>query len=322
MAYLQTTATSVSDMLDTISAFAVNLGWTVARNDTFTSGSNTRRILSLSRAGYDHAHFFSQLNSGQKNAIFTMRSIGLSTSGDYTTNPQRSTISETNLLSGGPYVNFWLFGESGANPYIHCVIEYAAARYRHFGVGELLKKGSWTGGAYCYGHRWSQASGVDSPTNNAHNKPFCEHGVSVDNGAVRCNDSDATANNISGVDNSYLPYSYLASRRVMTGFTVGNTSSTFTYVDIGMGLQNFTFSNYNQRVQMIRLKHFVTVASNYYRHIGEPPAVRAVNINPFQPGQEFNIGPDTWKIFPFVRKGLIVNQESSDFYGLAYKKVV
>jgi hypothetical protein len=323
MAYLQTTATSVSDILNTIAAFATGLGWTVHRNDTHTSGSNTRRILSIGRAGADYAHFYSQLSNTTKTDLFTMRSIGLSTTGDYTTNPQRSTYSTTNTLSGGPYVNFWLFGESGANPYIHCVMEHASGRYRHFGIGELVKKGVWTGGSYCYGHEWDQsAAQADQPDSSSHNTMFGEYSGTANNGSIRCNESDATANNISGVDNSYLPYYTSSSRRAMTGFRMPNTSTTFPYVGSGMGLQNFTFSNYNQRVHLIRLKHFVTVAGGYRRHIGEPNALRAVNINPFQAGEEFNIGSDVWKVFPMVRKGILTDLESSDYYGVAYKKVI
>lgn len=323
MAYLQTTATSVSDILNTIATFATGLGWTVERNDTFTSGANTRRILSISRGSADYAHFFSQLNNTTKTDLHTMRSIGLSTTGDYTTNTQRSTISTTNMLSGGPYVNFWLFGESGSNPYIHCVIEHAAGRYRHFGVGELIKKGTWTGGSYCYGHNWNQSTTfTDILMSSNHNTMFSEFGNTSDNGAIRCNEADSTANGISGVDNSYLPYNSGSSRRAMTGFRVSNTANMFPYVNEGMGVEGFTFSNYNQRAHLIRLKHFVTVAGGFYRHIGEPNALRAININPFQSAEEFTIGSDIWKVFPMVRKGIITDVECSDYLGVAYKKVV
>lgn len=323
MAYLQTTATSVSNMLDTIATFATGLGWTVHRNDTFTSGSNTRRILSIGRAGADYAHFYSQLNNAAKTEIYTMRSIGLSTTGDQSTNPEKSTYALTNLLSGGPYVNFWLFGESGSNPYIHCVVEHASGRYRHFGIGEIVKAGTWTGGSYCYGIDWNQSTlYADSPNSTQHNVMFHEGGNSNNNGAIRCDNSDATANGISGVDNRYLPYYLSPSRRAMTGLRVYSITGTLCYVSEGMGLKDYAFSNYNQRSHLIRLKHFVTVAGNYRRHIGEPPAIRALNINPFQAAEEFSIGADTWKVFPLIRKGLLVDAECSEYYGIAYKKVV
>ncbi len=324
MAYLQTTATSVSDILNTIATFASGLGWTVNRNDTFTSGSNTRRILTIGRAGADYAHFFSDLSNTTKTNLNLMRSIGVSTTGDYTTNTQRSTTPIVNLLGGGPYVNFWLFGESGSNPYIHCVIEHAAGRFRHFGVGELVKKGVWTGGSYCYGHEWSQTVSITHvPTNNSHTAMFSEQASAASTaGSMRCNEADSTANGLSGVDNSYAVYNNGSTRKVCTGFRIPNTSGAFPYVDDCMGLQNYTFSTYNQRVHLIRLKHFVSVAGGYWRHVGEPAAVRAVNIEPFQNGEEFTIGSDVWKVFPLVRKGSVSGQEYSGYYGVAYKKVV
>lgn len=322
MAYQLTTATSLDDILNTIATFATGLGWTVNRNNTFTSGSNTRRILTISRAGVDYAHFASELST-TKLTLHTMRSVGISTGVDLLSQPNRSTYSWTNLLSAGPYVNFWLFGESGSNPYIHCVIEHASGRYRHFGIGELIKKGTWTGGSYCYGTFWSQSASFVSQIGSAnHYCPFDELVLSSsgNNGSIRCDECDAPANNISGVDNRYLPYDSSYSRSSMTG-PRGNNANSFPYVFDAMGLQDYVFSNYNQRSHLIHYSHFITAASGYYRFIGEPPAIRAANINPFQAGEEFTVGSDTWKIFPLIRKGVFANAEMSDYLAIAYKKV-
>lgn len=324
MAYLLTTATSIDDMLNTIATFAAGLGWTVDRNNTFTSAPNTRRILTLSRSGVDYAHFASELSNTTKVTLHTMRSIGVSTSVDLLSQPNKSTLSQSNLLSGGPYVNFWLFGESGSNPYIHCVLEHASGRYRHFGIGELIKKGTWTGGSYCYGTLWDQSSTfTDQILSVSHSCPFDDYSnaSSGNNGSVRCDECDATANGISGVDNRYLPYFNTSSRRAMTGAR-GNSSTLIDYIHEGMGLKDFAFSNYNQRSHLIHYAHFITRASGYYSYIGEPPAIRAANISPFQPGEEFTVGSDTWKVFPLIRKGVFVDAEMSDYLAIAYKKVV
>lgn len=326
MAYQQTTASSINDLLNTVATFASALGWTVARNNTFTSGSNTRRVLSLSRAGFDHVHLFTELSNATKVRLFTMRSIDINTALDAISQPSRSTYADTNLLSGGSYPNFYLFGEDGANPYVHCVIEHAAGRYRHFGFGELVKQGIWTGGSYVTGTYWHQdANVISSPSSAEHCSPWSNPNVGPANlPAIRCDDSDATANTISGVDVRYLPYnsSIIYPRRVGTGFKTPGGSALVPYVDQGMGLLNYTFSNYNQRTNLVRIKHFVTVAGGYFRYIGEPPAVRAINISPYQNGEEFTIGSDVWKVFPIVRKGSVANQEYSGNYGIAYKKVV
>src|SRR5690606_30494582 len=171
---LQTTATSISDILDTIEAFAEDLGWTSERNNTFTSGSTTQRILTLSYGGVDYAHFASESStSSNKTTMITMRSISIDTFAGLSSQPERSTQAQSNLLNAGPYSNLWLFGEAGATPYIHCVLEYVAGRYRHFGVGDLVKKGVWEGGSYCYGTFWNQSSSyIGVATTPYHSTPF------------------------------------------------------------------------------------------------------------------------------------------------------
>jgi hypothetical protein len=321
MAYLQTTATSIDDIFNTIATFATGLGWTIDRNNTFTSGANTRRMLTISRAGADYAHFASELST-TKLTIHTMRSTGIASTSDLLSQTNRSTFSQTNMLSAGPYVNLWLFGESGSNPYIHCVVEIAAGKYRHFGIGELIKKGVWTGGSYCYGTFWSQsASVIESPTHSQHYTPFESNtsSASGNNGSLRCVEADSTAHGISGVLANYLPYDDSYSRRVASS---NRGAGSFPYINYGMGIQNFAFSNYNQRSHLFHLAQFVTVAGGYYRYIGEPNGLRCVNIDPFQAAEEFTIASDTWKVFPIVKKGVTTSQESSSYFGFAYKKVV
>lgn len=328
MAYLQTTATSTSDILNTIATFATGLGWTVSRNNTFTSGANNRRILTLSRAGFDYTHFFDDLSSTTKTNIYVMRSIGVNLTGDFSAQTERSDYSQTNLLSGGPYVAMWLFGEGGSNPYIHVVIEHAAGRYRHFGIGNLIKKGVWTGGDYCYGTWWNQSFSpnfAQDATVNYNYKPFTASAdAAAHNGGIRCNECDAGGHGISGVDQKYVPYWNYYPRRCDTGFVSDNNSTNFEYVSSGLGLATAStmLSVFNQRTNLIRLNHFVTSSGGYWRFIGEPPAIRACSVNTFEAGQEFVIGSDTWKIFPLVNKNLVSLVEYSAHYGLAYKKVV
>lgn len=333
MAYQESTPTSVSDMLNIISTFAVGLGWTEARNNTFVSGSTNRRVVSLSRSGFDHVHIFGNLSSSVYDQIHVLRSIGISTGIDAVAQPNRGIWSQTNLLSNGPFVKMYLFGESGSNPYVHCVVEHAAGRYRHFGFGELIKQGTWTGGGYCHGQLWYQQPNntqPQTPNGSNHFVPFSMNpnvigSTSIYNGGVRCDDCDATANSFSGVDDKFLPYNGAASRKVGCGFVISNASIDFPYVEGAMGVLVVGRSDYNQRTHLIRMSHFVSRASGYRSYIGEPPALRAIDMTAFTALEELVIGGDTWKIFPLVRKGDAgsagSNNESSNNYALAYKKV-
>lgn len=334
MAYQESTPTSVSDMLNIISAFAVGLGWTEARNNIFTSGANTRRILTLSRSGFEHVHLFGVLSNTTYNMIYVMRSLGLSTGADFSSQPNRGQYSQTNLLSNGPFVKMYLFGEGGSNPYVHAVIEHAAGRYRHFGFGELIKKGTWTGGAYCYGHSVLQqdnSSTPGTPENGNHLNPFSMNNQSYTNanyynGGVRCNDCDSPPNNLSGVDNTFIVYNADASSKVGTGFVNQVVSVDFPYMKESMGMHLVGRSDYNQRTHLIRFSHFVSRASGYRTYIGEPAAIRGIDMTAYSAAEEFIIGSDTWKVFPLVRKGTMPiagsNNEASGAYAIAYKKVV
>ncbi len=324
MAYLQTTAASVDDILNSIATFAAALGWTVERNDTYTSSGNSRRILSLSRAGYDYAHFASELSAvaTPKTRIYTMRSQGVNVALDLLSQPNKSTQAESNFLSAGAYSSLYLFGESGSNPYIHVVLEHQSGRYRHFSIGELIKKGTWTGGSYCQGTWWEVTFTANSPVQTQHSKPFSEFTYNTNIGAIRCDEADSTANALAGVSNDYALSSIQYTRRVVTGFMCGQ-NQTLAYVDCAMGLLTASFNYFNQRTVLARIAHFVTCASNFYRYLGEPPAIRAINMYAFAATEELTIGSDTWKVFPVVRKGTsaVSTEEYSGNYGLAYKKV-
>jgi hypothetical protein len=326
MAYLQTTAVSISDILDSIGTFALALGWTVARNNTYTSGLNSQRILSLSLDGFDHAHFASNL-SPTHTEIITMRSIGYTGTGELIAQPQRSATTFSNLFSAGAYVNLWLFGDSGSSPYIHCVLEHASGRYRHFGIGNLIKKGTWVGGGYHYGTYWdsSLSSSVDV---NAHRRPFSEYagsGRALHN-SIRCDNADLAVANITGVDNRYIAYSTSAgdTNAVTTGYGMAATQGTFAYVR-NMSFLDHSISSFNQRVSLLNISHFVRRAGDYVSYIGDVPDVRAVNVDPFQAQEEYSIGSDVWKIFPMVRSGTGSgtgdSNSRSGSYGIAYRKV-
>lgn len=325
MAYLQTTATSISDILDTIEAFAEDLGWTSERNNTFTSGSTTQRILTLSYGGVDYAHFASEgSTSSAKTIIRTMRSVSIDTIASLSNQPERSTQADSNLLNAGPYSNLWLFGEVGATPYIHCVLEYVAGRYRHFGVGDLVKKGVWEGGSYCYGTFWNQAGTyIGVATANQHSVPFdgSTNATATTVGSIRCDTTDASDNSLSGVDTRYAVYGQV-SKRVTTGIRATSGIQPDSNYVAGMGMAGLSFSAFNQRSQLFHIGHFVSRASSYLSYIGEPPAIRGVNMAVFQAAEELTIGSDTWVCFPMARKGTTSGQESSGNYGLAYKKVI
>jgi hypothetical protein len=56
--------------------------------------------------------------------------------------------------------------------------------------------------------------------------------------------------------------------------------------------------------------------SEFLSPVGVVPGMRYMDMTLYQPGEEFSLGPDTWKVFPWYQKGGRSWQR-----GIAYKKV-
>lgn len=322
MAYQQTTAVDAAGVIDAIEAFASSLGFTIDFHGNTPDG---RRALQMSGSGLsDYAHFYA---FSDNNGVFCMRSISLDSGGNWSSQPERSYYSSSNLVHTGPYANLYLFAETGANAYIHCVLEHTAGYFRHFGVGEIIKTGSWAGGGYCYGTYWNQSTTyIDSPVAHVHGRPFdAQNAGSGDTGrnsSIRCDDYDGDPNNVSGVDNRYLYTDYVGPGNFDAGAWYSSSGVSRGYTRGVGGYHNDYSPNYfNNRVILAPFGCWCARASGFRTYIGEPPAIRAATIEPYTPAEEFTIGTDVWKIFPLVRKGFFNDEESSYDLGIAYKKV-
>lgn len=336
MSYLQTTASSVLDILTKINTFAVSLGWSVVRSDYWIQNpmatNPTRRyILTLSKSGNDYLHFCTELHltDAFPKEIYSFRSLSVSTTLDALSQPERSFLSKTNLKTQGPYVNLYLFGATSPVDYIHVVMEIAAGIYRHIHVGRLIKKGTWVGGDYSTGTFVDQSPNyLSSPISSQHRIPFSETAsVQEDNTAsLRCESSSLPNYGTSGTTRTvkYLPYYYPADvfAKATTGILVDagvNPSSASL-----AGTWDYTTNTFNSRASLTRINHFVNDQGPIWRYIGEVADLRVLNIAPFAPGEEFTIGSDIWKIFPLYCKkddpSTPVTEQSKN-YGWAYKKV-
>lgn len=336
MSYLQTTASSVLDILTKISSFAVSLGWTVARSDYWIQNplatNPTRRyILTLNKSGNDYLHFCTELHltDAFPNNIYNFRSLSINTGLDALAQPERSSLSRTNLKTQGPYVNLYLFGATSPVDYIHVVIEIAAGVYRHIHVGRLIKKGTWVGGDYSTGTYIEQASNYPSfPTSSQHKVPFSEKAdLQDDNGSsMRCESSSLPNYSTSGTtrSNKYLFYFYASDLNSKVGTGIILESSGVPSSACLAGTWDYTVNTFNSRASLTRINHFVSDQGPIWRYVGEVADLRVLNIAAFAPGEEFTIGSDVWKIFPLYCKKddpSTPATEQSKNYGWAYKKV-
>jgi len=226
-----------------------------------------------------------------------------------------------NIMTG-PYQAYHFFEDDN---YIHIVVEISTGLFRHFGWGQLIKLGSWTGGMYSYGHFWNQAASViDDPTALQHLVHF---------GGSNTTDARGAA----GMHASGLPGQSVGSKYLR------NTTSTITTDVDSDPIDNMFPSGWQdgQNVhfmacQQSQLNGFAplipipvyqwdfSATPDNGRLLGYLPDARDINLLGLNPAQEVVVGSDTWVVFPVTRKGnqgLSFDQEQSYNFGLAYKKV-
>lgn len=319
MAYQEVSVSNVTAIIDAIRSFAEGLGFTVNQHTTISSN----RVLTISGGIDDYAHFYGPESGSQ---VFTMLSIAYSGGVIPTSESSRGSTCESNLLNSGPYQNLYLFGEFGSKNYIHCVLEIASGKFRHFGIGALEKEGVWTGGDYNFGTYWSQSNTyIDDPDSLFHTTPFDSYNNNSDTriGSIRCDDNDAIGTHPTGVDTRYMVQRHIYNRQFNAGIrNIG--------VAVGSGLTRQltgfydTSPNYfNNQVSLGPINIVVNRDNGYLTFIGSPNAMRAVSMEAYSPKDELTIGSDTWKVFPTVRRNLLSdNTEASAYFGFAYKKVV
>lgn len=307
MAYQQTTATSVADLIDKVAAFAATLGWTIDRNTIASSN----RTVSISRAGSDYLHIF---NTDTTN-VRLRASTGINTGLAIASQPGVSTAEAIANGGAGPFASVFLFGDTTPAPYIHVVYDTGNSVLRHFSLGMVQKIGTWTGGTYFDALSLNTSAGQNaSPLSSLHHVLFSQGDASNgEEGGIRCDVPPST--------NVFAP---------ITGQSFGTAPyRVFGGVNATRDLEGFFSSSVNSwsgvtPLRQIKLR--VDRGSGFSSEIGYVPGIRLVNIARWAAGDEFSIGPDTWKVFPWWRQGSRPAGDTtgaySGNYGFAYLKTV
>lgn len=307
MAYQQTTATSVEDLINKLAAFASGLGWTIDRNTL----ASTSRTLSISRAGLDYLHVFNIDTTNVRLRASTGINVGLAIASQ----PGVSAAESLCNCGSGPFSSVFFFGESSPTPYIHVVFDTGNAIYRHFSLGAVQKIGTWTGGTYfdATSIETSAASNAN-PVSGNHHVLFSQGDSSNSSeGGVRCD--------FGGTTNFFAP---------ITGATfAGAAYRVFGGVNSERDAAGFFLSSVNSwsgvtPLRQIKLR--VDRGSGFLSELAYIPGIRLVNIARWATGDEFSIGPDTWKVFPWWRQGTRPSGDTtgaySGNYGFAYLKTL
>jgi hypothetical protein len=316
VAYQETTPTSLAQLISQVSTFAQGLGWTETENTL--SGSVRNLTLKRSETDYIYLYNRSDVDSGTTLLLRSSTSFTSGVAPDSQTGGLSPYRAQSQLFTP-PYTKMYLFGDNLPAPYVFGVIEYTGGFYRHFGFGLLSKYGSYTGGTFYDAEHWNRTTSVtpsqdfisvpQSPNHHVLFRGYINWTTDTDppvNGAVRC-DAD-------GRTNAYA------------AFRSGN-SSTFAAgsglpdkPNVADGFFARTANPFSGNTALLPINIFVQRPNPYYSPIGYVPGIRFLNMQNFVAAQEFNVGTDTYKVFPWVRKGYAQGVESSLNYAFAYLK--
>lgn len=224
-------------------------------------------------------------------------------------NAPSTLTARTNLLTVGPYTAYHFFtGDEDGHPYVHAIVELTDGKYRHFYMGELVKKGSYTGGIYIEGTWWDQS------TSWMNNQDVQFHAVPGD-----ANTTQSTFNHMridyDGKTNNFQPI--MPANNWSANYCHGSVRSLGIFAPL-VAAENM---KWNLRTPLFPIEYYAGREANQFSAIGRMPNVRQLNLRNIASGDEIEIGGDTWKCFPLSQRqsGAVANTvESSGYYGYAH----
>ncbi|YP_001294541.1 structural protein [Pseudomonas phage M6] len=332
MAYETGSATGPNDMLIKLRDFAAAQGWTVNRDVAAGSG----RELCLSK-GASYVNLRSYQNETITiNGSYTSGRYGIAINGSdgYSAGatwdrqpgyPLRTSTSggdqaHANLplpIYFGPFPSYHLFAPDSKTIYLE--LEVASTIFQRLGFGalDLFNSAAPGGGRFFY------ATGGEHPATTTGNSTWL--GSDVENASFALEEvpfrsagyMDSAASTKSG---SFLRAQFdsfnnwCQSARRPTKTQTGQACQGGAVHDkVLMSMSPNPLNGVG-----ILLPQIVSVNRNeeYLNPVGVMPGLRYMDMTLYQPGEEFALGSETWKVFPWYQKnGRSVQR------GIAYKKV-
>lgn len=334
MAFQTGSASSFADLISQLSTFLTANGWTEDERDNvggdfafsksgmFWSGRwpvGDEGVFSLHQAtAFDGAATLPGDHTGDSGN-------GFNTSSSHT-EANLDNERHVNLESNGPYPNYWFFEQDSGPAYIHVVVEFVTDRYAHFGCGELIKTGDWSGGEYLYGNKHT------STTENATQSMWLLDGYhqstssTDENMAATIRMTGLTGQqvgaiwgNIWGRQANVPPDTASNPKEFVQG---GYRSGPFA-LHLGM----FAGSKNTGLVPGYPIGIFFadgptnTPVGTEVQFMGYQADVRGVNIRNFAPADIINYGGDQWYIFPARLRDISNVTGSTGYAGIMYKRV-
>lgn len=332
MAYETGTATSVVDLLDKFRLFAEGQGWTTNRNVAAGTG---REVCIQKGSAYfnfrawnNETMLVNGTNTGSKYGITVNGSDGYSAGAGVHVQPGYPMRGSTSggdqyvclfplVTTTGPFPAYHFFAPDAKTLYAE--VEITTGAFMRFGCGslDLFNPAAPGGGRFCYAVTGQHVTNSTATSNWL--------GADMDSSSyglefVPFRGADYTTNN-SGYSAASMVRAAFGSFNNWAGSGRTVTTAGLNMACQGGGCHDKVLRDYSPNPMNgvgVLLPNIVSlnVGDEYLSPIGVIPGQRLMDMTNYAPGEEFTLGSDTWKVFPWYQKGGIgLNR------GIAYKKV-
>jgi hypothetical protein len=318
MAYQTGTATSPNDLLDKLRIFAIAQGWTADR--WVTAGSGRELNLHKDSAYFGLRSYENETVTINGNAALGRYGIAINGADSYsgglawdrqTGYPKSPATSATDQRHGymplvtsfGPFPAYHLFAPDSKTIYLE--LEVTTGTYQRLGFGslDLFNAAAAGGGRFFYA-----TGGNSAVTNSVGTSTWLGSGYESAWSMEEAPFRSASSGNQGGTGSG----SYL--RCAIDAFdnwaqAASQDASSLTGRSCGGGgthdrlLRDQSLNPLNG--VGITFPHVVWLCRNdqYAHPVGIVPGMRYMDMTNYLPGDEFTLGSDTWKVFPWWQKG-------------------
>lgn len=305
MAYSQTTASSLTDVITQIIAYAVaNAGFTDEGSATY-SGSTKYR---MSKNGI-YWTFYTDYTSGYYRIRVRMSYSISNTEAPTSANSQWDWTIMSAWLYGGPYPNLYMYSDGLT---VHSCLEVTNGIFTHLSVGNITKTDTFTGGEYCAGNYYERKT----PSNtfywdDSYGSPLFTGGYNT-----RINTSalsyirSVPATGYTGTEADFAGFGRIRNSQLANGVFMG---SPFDY------LMRDAPNTATLRTPLFPVYIFLLdPVTGLYRSSGYVEGMRLVQMEYLNPAE---IILNNWQVFPLIRQeGDSINAPVSNVWGVAYKR--
>lgn len=310
MGYATGTATSPTNLLQSIVTFLVAQGWT--QNMSQAEGAGWRAHLSKGGVYVNFRAFVNEATpAGGANGYALCMYLGTGYNGASAWNAQAgapvrsgtSTVEGTcmPLVNAGPYLSYFLFSDASDN--VAIVLERTAGVYTHLAWGQATKNGTWTGGTWFTGTvGWTYANTTSAAIEGVTTTSGCPGAYGnfsgTATGYVRA-DVDAFTSKWLSIGSTTTGSFGYSGKRCMTPVQ-GLNAPDAQIPGYGSAWQGRQTSDMSASPNLLPVHLWAERDAGGLSLLGSLPMVRFSNATAkgFTIGQEIAIGSDTWKLFP------------------------